>query len=148
MGTFTLNNFQTISSTPLWFSSERQQKTMLFLEYLTSEPLKTQNPINIFANQIQTTFVGDLKPDFWIYFCQIRFQVSSFILIDWIWICVNSSFKVPVYDAAMHNFKDDNSFCAVFEEVRHALLKGWFDFVFGDDLQVVPGCFAAALHLT
>lgn len=42
-GTFTLNNFQTISSTPLWFSSERQQKTMLFLEYLTSEQLKTKS---------------------------------------------------------------------------------------------------------
>lgn len=54
----------------------------------------------------------------------------------------------PVYDAAMHNFKDDYSLCTVFKEVRHALLKGWFHFVFGNDLQVVPGCFAAALHLT
>ena len=47
----------------------------------------------------------------------------------------------------MYDHQDDYSLCAVFQEVRHLLLQRWLHLVFGDDLQVVPGCFAPSLHL-
>lgn len=55
---------------------------------------------------------------------------------------------VLVYDPPMDDLKNDDPLRTVFKEVRHALLKSRLHLMFGDHLQVVPGCLAATLHLT
>lgn len=56
--------------------------------------------------------------------------------------------ELPVDDPAVDNLQDDNPLSAVLEEVGHLLLQLGLHLVLGDHLQVVPGCLAAALHLT
>lgn len=53
----------------------------------------------------------------------------------------------PVDDASVHHFKNDDSVCAVFEELRHFALQLGFGLMLGHYLQVVPGCLALPLQL-
>lgn len=44
----------------------------------------------------------------------------------------------PVDYSPMHNLQNDDSLCAVFQEVGHFLLQRWFHLMFRDDLKVIP----------
>ena len=55
--------------------------------------------------------------------------------------------SLPVDDPAVDDLQDDDALGAVLEEVRHLLLELGLHLMLGDHLQVVPGGFAAALHL-